>query len=570
MAPLNRERIISNEYADLLIEYNTDLTLLNRFAEYSIHIINSIYAVVHLPVDQITNRTILQYGYSAMPSIFGPISSVSLDALGITKLRNRPNLNLRGQGTLIGIVDTGIDYTNPIFQNADHTTRILSLWDQTIVSENYPVNTYYGTEFSREQINEALQSVDPYAVVPSIDEVGHGTMVAGVAAGKEVPESNFSGAAPDADLIVVKLKLAKTYLKEFFCVPESALCYQETDITFGLQYLVEVARRFNRPIAICLALGTTQSAHDGRGTLSNYLSIIASTVGTALIIAAGNEGNAKRHYYGVVDPNIGYDTVELNVGENESGFSMELWGDTPSSYSIDILSPTGEYIPKIVASLDANREISFLFEGTIINVDYQMVESQSGDQLILLRFRNPAPGIWRFQVYGRGDLTLSFDIWLPMEHFISNRTYFIRPNQYTTIQTLATVTIPITVTAYNPENDSLYLNAGRGYTRLEMVKPDIAAPGVNVTAPTLDQGFEPVTGTSVAAALATGVSAMMLEWGILRERHTRINSVEIKKFMMRGATRSTVYEYPNREWGYGILDIYNIFDVLRKDLEINV
>jgi subtilisin family serine protease len=556
-------RIISEDYADLLIEHYGDSTIFEKFTDATVDIINSILAVVHVPVEQITNSAVYEFGYSAMPSLFGLISRESLEASGVPQIRNFPNFDLRGQGVLLGFIDSGIDYTNPIFQNEDGTSRIALIWDQTIVDGVPPEDQYYGEEYTQERINLALQSENPFDIVPSIDEVGHGTMVAGIAGGSEVPDQNFFGVASEAEFVIVKLKPAKRYLKEFFRVPEDVICYQENDILFALDYLLAAAARLNRPMVICLAIGTSQGAHDGRGTLSNYLSRIATTPGIAIVVAAGNEGNARRHYFGTVDRNIGYNTVELNVGENESGFSMELWGQSPSIFSIDILSPSGEYIPRLSTSLDENREVSFVFEETLIYVDFQMVESQSGDQLILMRFTNPSPGIWRFNVFERGDINTGFHIWLPMDGFISDNTYFIQSDPYITILSLGNSELPITVTAYNDLNDSLYLNSSRGFTRLGVVKPEVAAPGVNVTGPTLNHGFADFTGTSVSAAHMAGIAAMMLEWGNSRGNLIGMSTVELKKLVIRGANRNEELEYPNPDWGYGILDIFNVFDSLR-------
>lgn len=564
MTSEERSRITSNDYADLLIAYSGNKSILNSFPNSTYHIINFFYAVVHIPVSQITSNTIVQLGYAVIPSVFGLISQASLEASEIIRLRNIPNFNLRGQGVLIGIIDSGVDYTNPIFRNADNTSKIFSVWDQTIESDNFPDNTQYGTEYTNAQLNEALQSDNPLSIVPTTDEVGHGTMLAGIAAGNEVPDSGFYGVAPDAQLVVVKLKQAKQYLRDFFIIPEGVPCYQENDILFGLEYLTSVSNSQKKPIAICLALGTSQGAHDGRGTLSSYISLMAEKVGFGVVVAAGNEGNARRHYFGTINTTLGYDTVELNVAENDPGFSMELWGDSPGVFSIDIQTPSGEYVPRIAPRLDENREISFIFEQTIIYIDYQIIESQSGDQLILLRFRNPSPGIWRFKVYGRGDLATGFHIWLPMEGFISPNTFFVRSDPYTTILSLGNSRVPITVTAYNTEDDSLYLNASRGYSRIGIIKPDVAAPGVSVIAPNIDQGFSEVTGTSPSAAHTAGVAAMILEWAIIKGNQPFLNTLDMKIFMIRGARRDLDITYPNRDWGYGILDVYNIFDALRR------
>jgi subtilisin family serine protease len=564
MTPDERERIISEDYADLLVTYSGDENVFRDFTDATVHIINFFDAVVHVPVSQINNTTILRYGYSVMPSLCGLVSQESLEASGVLRLRNVPNFNLRGQGVLIGILDTGIDYTNPVFQNADRTTRLVSLWDQTIESNNYPPVAGYGTVYGREQINQALQSDNPLSIVPSTDEIGHGTMIAGIAAGNEVPESGFYGVAPDAELVVVKLKQAKTYLREFFYVPEDVPCYETTDMMFAIDYLRRIALELNRPIAVCIAINTSFGPHDGRGTFTSYISRLADETGFGVIIAGGNEGNARRHYYGRINTTTGYDTVELSVGENEAGFTMELWGDTPGVFSIDIQTPSGEYIPRIVPRLDEYREISFIFERTIIDIDYQLIESQSGDELILLRFREPAQGVWRFNVYGRAELGLGFHIWLPMEGFISNNTFFVRSDPYTTILNLGTGRIPITVTAYNSEDDSLYLNSSRGFTRTGVIKPEIAAPGVGIVSPTNNGSFTEATGTSAAAAHTTGIAAMLLEWAIVRGNQSMLNTLDMKIFIIRGARRDVEQNYPNRDWGYGIIDVFNIFDILRR------
>lgn len=557
------DRIFSNDYADLLIEYLGNYEVFEKYNDATVQIIDGFNAIVRVPIGQISDNTISLLGYYTMPALSGLISHTSLEASGITRLRNIPNLNLRGQGVLIGILDTGIDYTNPIFINADNTTKIAALWDQTITDVNFSTNTYYGTEYTREQINLALKSENPYEIVPSRDEIGHGTMLAGIAAGNTVIESGFSGIVPDAELVVVKMKPAKPYLKEFWRIPQNAVCYQENDILFALEYLEQVAIKLNRPMSICVAVGTSLGSHDSTGTLPYNLSVRSENFNFAITAAAGNEGNSKRHYKGLINPSLGHDKVELNVGENEDGFSMELWGDSPGLFSFDIITPSGEYIQRIVPRKNETLDISFIFEPTRIIIDYQIVEHQSGDQLILLRFTNPSPGIWTFVVYGKGDLSLSFHIWLPIEGFISNNTYFIRSDPYTTILSTGNAAEVITVTAYNPDNDGLYLNASRGYTRTGDIKPDITAPGVNITSPTLDQGFAEVSGTSSAAAHTTGVAAMLLEWGIVKGNLPFMTTADVKILMIRGARRNIDITYPNKDWGYGLLDVFNIFDSLR-------
>lgn len=561
-----RECIINDEFADLIIEYNGDYSVFDRFPNAEYTVISFQYAVVHIPVEIITFELIKEWGYSILPKAFGITSALSVEAAGIPRLRSIPNFNLRGQGVLIGIVDTGIDYLNPIFQYTDNTTRIVSIWDQTILSENNSENLLYGTVYTSEEINLAIVSDNPLEIVPSIDEIGHGTMIAGIAAGNEVPENDFYGIATDAEIVVVKLKQAKQLLRNFYLIPEDAVCYSEVDILLGIDYLLEVANTLQRPLVICFALGSSQGGHDGRGPLSNALSTIGRSPGVAVVVAAGNEGNERRHYHGIVDRTTGFDTVELRVGEGEGGFTVEFWGEYPNIYTLDITSPTGEYIPRISARISESFDIRFLFEQTTINILYELVEAQFGAQVILLRFIDPSPGIWRFNIYERGDINLGFHMWLPMGNFITDETFFVQSDVYTTILEPGNAFVPITVTAYNYIDNSLYLNASRGYTRTGRIKPNIAAPGMNVVGPALGNVFMEYSGTGAAAAFTSGVAAMIMEWGYVRNNFPNLNTTDIKILMQRGARRNPDLIYPNREWGFGILDVFQIFQSLRLEV----
>ena len=561
-----RSRILSEDYTDLMIKYEDALNNIIGEQNNCYDLLNPATAVVYTPIATLPKNFIHLYGYGAIPNCYGLLDIASTEASGVRRVRNIPNLNLQGQGVLIGIVDTGIEYTHDAFKKADGTSKILSIWDQTIESEaSRPEGFNYGTEYTQFQINLALASADPLSVVPSVDENGHGTYLAGIAAGTSSQENKFTGVVPDAEIVVVKLKPAKKFIREFFVIPQDVTCFQKNDLMHGINYLVNVAKKVMKPLSLCIGIGTSQGGHDERGALSTYLSTLAAQSGMAVVIAAGNEGNSGHHYYGTADKKIKYNTVELKVGPNEPGFSMELWGTAFNTFSIDLLSPSGEYIPRIPARIGETREIRFIFEKTIINIDYQLLESQSGDELILVRIKNPSEGIWRFRVYVGGDLTLNYHIWLPITQFLNNETYFTEPDPEYTLTSPGNTFVPIVVTAYDHTNDSLYNNASRGYTRNNNIAPIIAAPGVNVIGPALNNGYKTASGSSVAAAHTAGITAMFLEWGIVRGNYTQINSVEIKNLLIRGAKRNPGITYPNKEWGYGILDIYNSFNSLRGE-----
>jgi len=561
----DRNKIISNDYSDLIVEYSKNPNELSRFQNDTTNIIDEKYAAIYIPADRITQMFLHDEDYSIIPKLLGLVDTSSLLEMGVKRVQNVPSLALNGQGVLIGFVDTGIEYTNPLFKNADNSTRIISIWDQSI--ENMQASSdifYYGTQYDETQINEALKNEAPLSIVPSTDQIGHGTMLAGLAGGSRIEESDFVGVVPLSQYIVVKLKPAKSNLKQLLLVPEDVICYQENDIMFGITYLINVANRLGKPIAICVGLGTNQGSHDGRAPLSDMIYTRSNRIGIATIIAAGNEGNTSHHYYGEVDSKIGFNTIEIKVGEGESGFLMELWGSIPGTYSIDIPTPGGEYVPRILPKLHESRSINFTLEKTTILVDYFIVETQTGDQLILIRFKNPSPGIWKLKVYA-GKISSGFHIWLPMQGFITENTAFTNPNPYTTITCPGYSLTAITATAYNSNDQSIYLNAGRGFSRINQIKPDLAAPGVNVYSPLLGNAFGPKSGASIAAALTTGVSAMLLEWGIVKNNYPTMNSQQVKKFFIRGVERNVNLNYPNREWGYGTLDIYATFESLRGE-----
>lgn len=565
MTDEERYKIISEDYADIFVRGQDNINRLLEEPEASISNINRNLGVSYIPVTNMTRDSVLIFGYQNIPKCYGLLSLSSIEASGINNLRKEENFDLKGSNVLIGFVDTGIDYRNTIFQNPDGTTRIISIWDQGIDSSNYPKDFFYGTEYTREQINLALQAADPLLVVPSTDENGHGTMLAGVAAGGPSVENNFTGVAIHAEMVIVKVKPAKRYLKEFFRIPEYDLCYQENDIIMGIEYLVRMARELGRPIAICLGVGSSQGAHDGESILCRYLDEMGQQNGIGLVVAAGNEGNENHHVYGEVNPSLEYDIITLNVGANESGFSMELWGFAPNIIEMDIYAPSGELVTKVSGEFLQRNTIQVDYNQTTIYIDNIFSESSTGGQLILFRFLSPVSGLWRFVASGKGDLTIRYHIWLPISNFLSSDTFFLNADNDTTLSIPANSINTVTVTAYNNINSSLYFYTSRGFTRSNGLKPDVAAPGVNLVAPALNGGFLRYTGTSAAAAHTTGLVALILEWGIVNKNFVNLNNIVIRRLLVRGAKRNPQISYPNESWGFGMLDIYRTFQTFQNE-----
>ncbi|MDF2512974.1 MAG: hypothetical protein K0S04_2840 [Herbinix sp.] len=556
--------ITSEEYVDLITD--PELQLKGDLNNLELcHIpIDSSFVSAYISQKYMPPNILNAFGYRAFPRIFGLLSTGSLEKTGVTKLRNVPGLGLRGHGVLIGIVDTGIDYTHKAFLRADYTTKILSIWDQTIQSEASPSGYFYGTEYTQSQINQALQHSAPYNLVPTNDEIGHGTFLSGIAMGNVDPYERFSGVVPDAELVMVKLKPAKQFYRNLYLVAEDAICYQENDIMLGVKYLVGIAARYNRPISICIGLGTAQGAHDQNGPLSTYLSSLAQMNGIAVTVAAGNEGNTRRHFESIMQSGTNEETIQLNVGPNEKGFVLEIWGDSPDIYAVGLLTPSGEYIPPIYPRLKEQRTLSFIYEPTIVEIMFQLLGSRSGAQLVLLRFDKPTVGIWSILIKKiSGGLDFHYNMWLPSGQFIGPDSYFLMSSPFTTLVSPANSNLTIIATAYDIVNNSLLLSASRGFTRTNQFAPSFAAPGVNILGPAPGNTYTTMSGTSVAAAHTAGVAAMLFEWGKTLGAISYMNGTDIKNLLIRGAQRTPGDVYPNREWGYGQLDIYHTFDILR-------
>ena len=453
----------------------------------------------------------------------------------------------------MAVIDSGIDYQHPAFRNGDQS-KILSIWDQSLPggrSGRIP----YGREFTRVQINEALAAENPLEIVPLIDRNGHGTRLAATAAGNRIPEENFSGAAPEAELVIVKLKPAKKYLRDFYLFPREAEVFQEDDIMLAIAYVLQCAVENQMPLSICIGLGTNMGAHRGDGPLSEFINSTASFSQNSISIAAGNEGTARHHYLSGADRQEKTDTVELKVGEQEStrGFSMEFWGDSPNFYNIVIQSPTGERLPVSTALKYGTQELSFVFVETRILVNYIPIERRTGKTLVFFRFLHPAPGIWKLLVEERMPANGGFHIWLPTRGLISDETYFLESSPEFTITSPGDARDGMTVTAYQYHDNSLYVQASRGYNTENVVKPDFAAPGVGILTASIGAGrtFEQATGTSLAAAQTAGIAALLFEWALIRGNEPYFTGNSVKNYLSRGAVRDDIIQYPNPNWGYG-------------------
>lgn len=566
---LCREQALSNDYAELLLDYRMEDGEIPG-GDYCTEEIDNQFSLLYINRADLPPISVSSFTYNSIPKLYGLMQnetapgrvfdSLSLIRTGIVQLQ-RPPLSLTGSGVVIGFVDTGIRYDMDVFRRPDGTSRILAVWDQTIQDGEPPEGFSYGTEYTNEQMNEALKSDNPLSVVPTTDPIGHGTAMASVAAGSRLDYGlDFLGAAPDADIVVVKCREAKQYLKDYYYIPEGVTAYSDSNLGLAVKYLDSFVKVGERPLVICLGIGTNWGDHAGNSVFARYLNRIAEKRNRVMVVCGGNEGNAAHHFGDLFDMSSSVATrrAELRVGEGEEGFLAELWGNAPNVMKVSIRSPGGETIPAIDFRSKETRNYTFVYERTRIAVDHILVEQGSGEELVVFRFEQPTPGVWTFDIEIRGTGNYGvLNMWIPITEFLKSETYFLNASPYLTLTEPSLGRNILTPSTYDDRNNSFYINSGRGFARDGRVKPDFAAPGVAVST-----ALGARSGASISAAITAGGAAQFMQWAVIEGNDILAQSVEIRSYFIRGAVRSPELIYPNRSWGYGRLNVEQSFEIL--------
>jgi subtilisin family serine protease len=488
-------------------------------------------------------------------ALYSPCETSPGNAAGADLFHTSPYLQLDGTGTIIGILDSGIDYLNEEFINEDGSTRILAMLDQG-----------GRREYTSEDINNAIkaknQGLDPYSIVPLRDDQGHGTYMASIAGARGVnPE--VIGVAPKCYFAIVKLAIADERTKSEYAVVGDSPVYTTVALILGMRYLYEVAVRYNMPMVILIPLGSNTGPKDGLSTTERFMDEISAARGITFVTPTGNQGDGENHASGELR-NVGdVSEIELKVDSNQRNIWMEVWVKNPDKFTLSIVSPTGEIIQRVPPIPNRQTEVSFLYEGTRMVIEYLLPERQTGDERIIIKATNIKEGIWKFRLLGELVVTGRYDAYLVSRQLLAPETKFLKPDPYVTLSTPSTATQTITVAAYNQSNNSIVGLSGRGYTRDGKIKPDIAAGGVNALVASVGGGTQTITGTSVAAAVTAGCCSLIYEWGIVEGNDPSLYSPKLKTYLIRGTEKRLGDTYPNREWGYGMLNLKGVFDNIR-------
>ena len=501
------------------------------------------FGIVTIPVDKIIDLALVPtIQYIEFPKNLYTTDFESNRASCITQISKVNGLN--GKGTIVGFLDTGIDYTHPAFINADGTTRIEYIYDLSLG----------GAVYSKAQINEALNTENPYDIVPSRDDVGHGTHVAGIACAGGNISSKYYGVAPESSIIMVKVA--------------RGLFTLSTEIMKGIKFLIDKSKELNMPLAINISLSTNDGAHNGSSLLEQYISTVSTLERVTIVIAAGNEGEAAHHVGGNLE---GINEIFFNVSSDESTVVLNLYKSLLPSVSIELISPSGGSTGEIAVKEGFQ-------EGAIGNSRYSIYLTGpkpfdvSGEIGIIIRGINEyiTPGQWKISLRKLNNYDGTFDMWLPISEGLNINTKFVNPVVYNTLGIPATVRNVISVGSYNYLVDTISPFTGRGQIfEGQYIKPDIVAPGEGIYSAIPNRSFDKKTGTSMATPQVTGSAALMMQWGIVNRNDPYLYGERLKYFLMLGSKKGRRdISYPDPSWGYGELCLRDSFNILSQTLGV--
>lgn len=537
---------------ELIVKYHGSLDVLEPLGIQAEPLLAG-YAILTVPENLVEQMAELeQIEYVEMPKRYFYSQIGPADASCFPQVTMRtPFLN--GEGVLLAVLDSGIDWSRRDFLKEDGTTRIRYLWDQTIQGIP-PAGFTLGVEFDETQINQALQAASPeerFAILPSRDVSGHGTAVTGIAAGYN-PETNYRGIATGADLLIVKLG-----------APDVLGFPRTTEIMRGVAYVLQKAEELQMPLAINLSFGNNYGSHDGSSLLERFLDNAAEVGRTVICVGSGNEGNSAGHIAGNVEENT---IVELAVAEYERSLNIQFWQNYSDKYRLFLRSPGGREV-ELPATVEGGK-YTLRLEQTEILVYMGEPQPYAVAQEIYLdllpvdgNYINS--GVWSIRIAPEAVVTGQYYLYLPGSAVRNARTGFYRPTPQVTLTIPSTAAKVITVGAYDYIYDSYADFSGRGYVDRRrtvgvvtagLAKPDLVAPGVGIPAPNTFGGYDSFTGTSFATPIVTGSAALLMEWGIVQGNDVFLYGEKVKAYLRAGAQplRGET-EYPNERVGFGKL-----------------
>ena len=542
---------------EILVKHSGDLRKVLGENVGVVELLNG-FAILTVPesrIDMLSDLEEIEYVEKPKSLFFAVSQGRSASCMNAVQSEFSPLVfSLTGKGVLVACVDSGIDYTHPDFRNPDGSTRILRFWDQSLPG-NPPAGYQIGTEFTKEDLDRILLEEGNPAQrenLPSRDISGHGTGVMGIAGGNGRASGGVNrGVAYESTLMAVKLG-----------IPRKGGFPRTTELIQGIDYLIRQALELKMPLALNLSFGNNYGSHSGESLIEAYLDSVSDTGRNVICVGTGNEGGEALHTSGILEP--GRETsVQLNIGEYETGVNVQLWKQYIDQAEIALIHPDGSRVGPFQEVLGPQR---FLVGNTEILIYYGEPSPYSISQEIYIewipRGQYVDSGTWRILLIPRKIVEGNFDLWLPGGGVLNEDTKFPFPTPDTTLTIPSTARKIMSVGAYNSRLLSYAEFSGRGYTRVTReIKPDLAAPGVDILTTVPGGGYGTRTGTSFAAPFVTGAAALLMEWGIVRGQDPYLYGEKIKAYFRRGARRLSGGIYPNPETGFGFLCLRDSFPV---------
>lgn len=554
-------------YFPYLVQYEDDIeSNISPDTGYYTTIITDMYAILEVPKQQVEpdiKNPFLSSIVYVKPTEMYTLQEISpLEAYKADFSQLDLPLPLTGKGVNVAIIDTGIDYLSKEFMGPTGETRIECIWDQTIISSKehqsdlVPFGTVYTKNDISNAINASREGKDPYEIVPSKDELGHGTKMAGII-GATGNNPTLKGIAPDCNYIIIKLLKDYAFGDRFHTeVP----VFNITMILSALEFLHNYALVNNKPLVIYLPLGTNFGNHKGYGILDQFIDSISLSNRIVVVCGTGNQSGKGLHTSGMIPEVGGTGIIEIDVSPKQVDLWLEIWTGLPNIMSVAIISPSGETTDIIPVRLSKIMNYDYVFENTSIKVVYYLPEENTGDELIRIRLYNLQPGLWSVMLKANYVLDGRYDAWLAQEGITVGGTKFTLGDDFGTITTPGGSTYTVTVAAYNQNNNNVLQYSGRAFLSNYIDIIDVAAGGVNALTVAPNNEISLVNGTSVAAAIVAGVCAMLFQWGIIEGNSPYMHSQTIRSYLSRGTTKRKGDIYPNPQWGYGILSILKLFE----------
>lgn len=568
------ERVIHDvNYDNYLVQYEGDIEAeISTKPDYYVAVINDSYAIVSVIKNVEINMSPDTYFKTikyVVPAEFYTLQQISpAEASQASFVQIGSPLNLTGKGVNVAIVDSGIDYLNEEFMDDNGQTRIENIWDQTIITtdleraEPVPFGAVYNKTKINDAINASREGSSPYDIVPTIDDIGHGTNMAGIigATGKN---QDLKGVAFDCNFIVVKLIRDYSYEVQF---PETNVpVYNITAIYAAIEYLYEYILASNKPMVIYMPLGSTLGNHKGGGVLEQFIGDISTSNGLVVVVPTGNQRDTGGHASGTVAEIVGVQQqavgiIEFSAAPEQKNIWVQIWADVPNSFSMEVVSPSGEGTGIMTLLINYTITHTFIFEKTSLKVNYYFPEETTGDELIRLRFYNLQPGIWRLRLYANYVGNGKYNAWLPQRGLTVGDTRFSSSDPYGTITNPGNSEYTVTVAAYDQSNNELVDYSGMAFLESYVNKIDVAAGGINALTTAPGNKTAVVSGTSVSAAVVSGVCAMMFQWGIVNGNNPYMYAETLKAYLAKGGVPRSGDLTPSPYWGYGILNVPKIFE----------